>query len=350
MSSLRQKGAVPRTAWFLFLVICMAQTLARPGVAMQGAAHGMQLCCETVIPSLFPFLVLCELLLQSPLAAFFGIPFVPLARALGIRSRRAPAALFCGLLGGFASAARSVDRMYRESEISQREASVLLVCCVGSSPAFIIGSAGYAMLGSVKAGWFLLAGQFTASLICGFAAARLTPAGKRISPCRPAPPEKGVAAAVRGAVFSMAILCGYIILFSFLGTLFTPNTASPLRQYAINLPLEVTAACQKASTCAPVYRAPLCMAALSLMGACVFLQVRALTHPDISLVPLALSRIAHLPLSLAVLTVLMRLFPVIQPAAAWEEAVLVSRMPADAVCAVFCMCALAICPRRSSHA
>ena len=95
---------------------------------------------------------------------------------------------------------------------------------------------------------------------------------------------------------------------------------------------------------------PLCMAALSLMGACVFLQVRALTHPDISLVPLALSRIAHLPLSLAVLTVLMRLFPVIQPAAAWEEAVLVSRMPADAVCAVFCMCALAICPRRSSHA
>lgn len=92
------------------------------------------------------------------------------------------------------------------------------------------------------------------------------------------------------------------------------------------------------------------MAALSLMGACVFLQVRALTHPDISLVPLALSRIAHLPLSLAVLTVLMRLFPVIQPAAAWEEAVLVSRMPADAVCAVFCMCALAICPRRSSHA
>ncbi len=133
MSSLRQKGGVLRVAWFLFLVICTAQTLARPGVAMQGAAHGMQLCCETVIPSLFPFLVLCELLLQSPLAAFFGIPFVPLARALGIRSRRAPAALFCGLLGGFASAARSVDRMYRESEISQREASVLLVCCVGSS-------------------------------------------------------------------------------------------------------------------------------------------------------------------------------------------------------------------------
>lgn len=197
MSSLRQKGGVLRVAWFLFLVICTAQTLARPGVAMQGAAHGMQLCCETVIPSLFPFLVLCELLLQSPLADFFGIPFVPLARALGIRSRRAPAALFCGLLGGFASAARSVDRMYRESEISQREASVLLVCCVGSSPAFIIGSAGYAMLGSVKAGWFLLAGQFTASLICGFAAARLTPAGKRISSCRPAPPEKGVAAAVR---------------------------------------------------------------------------------------------------------------------------------------------------------
>ena len=75
MSSLRQKGAVLRVAWFLFLVICTAQTLVRPGVAMQGAARGMQLCCETVIPSLFPFLVLCELLLQSPLAAFFWHSF-----------------------------------------------------------------------------------------------------------------------------------------------------------------------------------------------------------------------------------------------------------------------------------
>ena len=135
MSSLRQKGGVLRVAWFLFLVICTAQTLARPGVAMQGAAHGMQLCCETVIPSLFPFLVLCELLLQSPLAAFFGIPFVPLARALGIRSRRAPAALFCGLLGGFASAARSVDRMYRESEISPRSLCAFGVLC-GLFPSF----------------------------------------------------------------------------------------------------------------------------------------------------------------------------------------------------------------------
>ena len=349
MSSPWQKGRSLRAAWFLFLILCMVQTLARPGIAMQGAARGMQLCCETVIPSLFPFLVLCELLLQSPLASFFGIPFIPVARALGIRSRRAPAALFCGLLGGFASAARSVDRMYREGEISPREASVLLVCCIGSSPAFIVGSVGFAMLGSVKAGWFLLASQFAAGLMCGFAASRLAPEGNAQPPHRPSPPEKGIVAAVRGAVFSMAVLCGYIILFSFLAGIYTPAGSSPPAQYAVCLPLEVTAACQKASTCAPAYRVPLCMAALSLMGACVFLQVRALTHPNISLRPLALSRIAHLPLCLAVLAVLMHLFPVSLPAAAFNGPVFTSRMPADAVCAVFCMCALAICPRRSAR-
>lgn len=84
-------------------------------------------------------------------------------------------------------------------------------------------------------------------------------------------------------------------------------------------------------------------------GRCVFLQVRALTHPNISLRPLALSRIAHLPLCLAVLAVLVHLFPVSLPAAAFSGPVFTSRMPADAVCAVFCMCALAICPRRSAR-
>lgn len=178
------------------------------------------------------------------------------------------------------------------------------------SPAFIVGSVGFAMLGSVKAGWFLLASQFAAGLICGFAASRLAPEGNAQPPHRPSPPEKCIVAAVRGAVFSMAVLCGYIILFSFLAGIYTPAGSSPPAQYAVCLPLEVTAACQKASTCAPAYRVPLCMAALSLMGACVFLQVRALTHPNISLRPLALSRIAHLPLCLAVLAVLMHLFPV----------------------------------------
>ena len=170
----------------------------------------------------------------------------------------------CGLLGGFASAARSVDRMYREGEISPREASVLLVCCIGSSPAFIVGSVGFAMLGSVKAGWFLLASQFAAGLMCGFAASRLAPEGNAQPPHRPSPPEKGIVAAVRGAVFSMAVLCGYIILFSFLAGIYTPAGSSPPAQYAVCLPLEVTAACQKASTCAPAYRVPLCLSLIHI--------------------------------------------------------------------------------------
>lgn len=351
MSYLQQKPGARKTLWFVLIVGCILQILVRPGAAMQSAAHGMQLCCEAVIPSLFPFLVLCELLLQSPLAGFFGLPFIPFARAMGIRSARAAAALFCGLLGGFAAAARSVDKMYREGEISSREASVLLVCCTGSSPAFVVGSVGYAMLGSAQTGWLMFASQTAANLVCGFACSRLFRFKSAACPPHPSlAAQNGVGTAVRGAVSSMAVLCGYIILFSFLAGVWTPSSAGAFARFAICLPMEVTAACQSASLCAAAYRAPLCMAALSLMGTCVFLQVRALVHPQVCLVPLALARAAHLPLSLAFLAVLMHLFPAHLPAASFGGRLLASRMPADAVCLVFCMCALAVCPRRRTSA
>lgn len=325
-----------RSAGATMLFLCAAVLVfARPGAAMAGVQRGLQLCAATVIPTMFPFLVLSNLLLDGPAARWLGVLFLPYTRLLHIQSRRAPAAMLCGILGGFAAGSHAIGQLYEDGEISAGEAQRLLVCTIGSSPAFLAGSVGTAMLGSAAAGWLLFGAQFFAGLVCGLL---VRPKSQRAGGGRraPAPAPRGFAQALSDSVWAMALLCGYITLFSFFAAVAVPAGAGPLARYWITLPLEVTGACDAAAQSADGARLLLCGAACSLMGASVFVQVRAFTGPDIGLAPLLWSRILHLPLMLGALWGLARLFPhalaASVPDGGWVTAL---RMPADLLCLLF---------------
>lgn len=319
----------------LFFLCAAVLVFARPAAAMAGVQRGLRLCAATVIPTMFPFLVLSNLLLDGPAARWLGVLFLPYTKLLHIESRRAPAAVLCGILGGFAAGARAIDQLYGDGEISCGEAQRLLVCTIGSSPAFLAGSVGAAMLGSAAAGWMLFGAQLAAGLLCGLA---LRPRRGETAPAArtSAPVSRGFSQALADSVWAMALLCGYITLFAFFSAVAVPAGAGALSQFWITLPLEVTSACYAAAQSASSAKLLLCGAACSLMGASVFVQVRAFTSPDISLAPLLWSRLLHLPLMLAALWGLTRLFPVSLAASAPAGGfVTAMRMPADLLCLLF---------------
>ena len=150
----------------LLFLLAAAGAFLRPQAAMAGALQGMATCAHAVIPTLFPFLVLSGLILSGPLAQWAGFALRPFTKLLGIRSKKAPAALLCGLLGGFAPGARAVGQLRRQNELSAAEAECLLVGAVCSGPAFVVGSVGTAMLGSRSSGWILYLCQAGAGLLC----------------------------------------------------------------------------------------------------------------------------------------------------------------------------------------
>ncbi len=393
------------------LLFAAASVLLRPAAAARGVLRGLALCHEAVVPALFPFLVLSRLLLESPAAQWVGLLLRPYTRLLGVPGNKAPAALLCGLLGGFACGARAVDGLYRAGEIGRSEAERLLVCAIGSGPGFVIGCVGAQLLGRAGAGWLLLAAQVAASLLCGAGAALLAAAqnarhagadrraavacaagatasppaqkappaaharfhapgpkdGAPKRPLRAAPPagnartagrtgrsrsgvaeptngapQTGFVPAVQSAVRATIMLCGYVTLFSFFAAIAVPTGAPPLVRFFASLPLEVTAACRAACETAGPWRSELCCAALSAMGASVFFQVCALLSPEISLAPLLVSRLVHLPLALVLFRVLARLFPAALLADAPQYAAVLPavRMPPDAMAVLFVLAAL----------
>ncbi|MEI3013654.1 MAG: hypothetical protein V8T36_02195 [Ruthenibacterium lactatiformans] len=168
MNILKIKRALAELVWTGALLFAAASVFLRPGAAAGGVLRGLSVCYETVIPALFPFLVLSRLLLESRAASALGLLLRPDTRLLGLHSPKAPAAMLCGVLGGFAGGAKAVDVLYRTGELTAAEAALLLVCTIGSGPGFVVSSVGALMLGSAGAGWLLLGAQRGRHLSAGW--------------------------------------------------------------------------------------------------------------------------------------------------------------------------------------
>ena len=344
MCFIQRKRQVQALLSFLcvFLVLCCV--FLRPAVAAQGVLQGLTLCYQTVIPALFPILILVRLLLSGSASQILGLLLYPFVRLLGIKSKKASAAVLLGLVGGFCGGAKAIDTLYEQNEISAAQAQLLLCCTINAGLGFVVSGIGGRMLGSVAAGWLLFAALSVSSLVCGFAAKLFLPSSPTSSPALSscvATPKTGFVAAVQGAVDATMMLCGFVVFFSFLIAILTPQNASSYVVFGISLPLEVTLACKTAAQSLSSMKLYACCAAISCMGMSVFAQVRALVSDQISVLPLLLSRLLHLPLSCALLYMLLRLFPIAISASATYTPLL--RMPYGALTAVFLLCATFFC-------
>ena len=142
----------------------MVLILLSPQQAAEAVRQAMQLCAGSVIPSLFPFLVLASLVVgssPSPGPSFSTL----LGRCLGCSSTGARLFLL-SLLGGYPVGPRLMGQLMRRGDLSHREAEHLLLFCNNAGPAFVMGFVGLGLLGSLRAGvWLYLLHALSALLI-----------------------------------------------------------------------------------------------------------------------------------------------------------------------------------------
>lgn len=288
-----------------------ALLLIFPDQSIHGIGDGLVCCAQQIIPALFPFFVVTQLILSDSSAHILGLAVSPLTHAWGIRDSHAPTALLLGWLGGFAVAARCISQLYEERHVSKTQAEFLLICAVGSSPAFVLNTVGLLMLFSRQAGFLLLAAQLLANIACGFVLRpffHFTDTAAHTS--EPFSTTCNLPQAIQSAISCSLTVCGFVIFFRALAAIFlflVPNSHAV--QFTLNALLEVTGGCQAGASLAhgKLYA---CCAALSVQGLSVLMQVRALAAQELSLRPLLLARILHLPLSIVFLHLLLHLWPV----------------------------------------
>lgn len=174
--------------------------------ALAGAHSGLELCFKSVIPSLFPFIVVSQLL-NSGLTGL-RIPALQLPGRLCGVPRRAEGLLLLGLFGGYPVGAQSINEACKNGAISKTDARRLLGFCNNAGPAFIFGMGGV-LFSEANALWALWILHIFSALAVGF-----TLPGKRDSVTNiQHKSQLTLTQAVEKGIRTMAVICGWVILF-----------------------------------------------------------------------------------------------------------------------------------------
>lgn len=178
--------------------------------AAEGMKDGIQLCLQTVIPSLFPFLVLCGILTATA-GSWKIAPLENLCRICKLPANTSHL-LLTGLLGGYPIGARSVSQAYTAGQLTKQQTQRMLPLCNNCGPAFLFGivSRAFSDAWSCWALWGILISSVILT-------AQLMPAsgGPEADPSSSTGTVTFVQA-VENALHTMVRICGWVILFKML--------------------------------------------------------------------------------------------------------------------------------------
>ena len=275
-------------------LLCLG-LLSRPQAAAQGFADGARLCVGSLLPALFPFMVVCELLVGMALPKAL---LRPQARLLGLQSEETAAALLASWLGGYAVCARLTAQLRVAGRISARDAALLMMlgCCSG--PGFVVGYIGGLLLGSTSLGALLYAGQLAANLLAAGLCLPMLPKadayGVREVPRKKEKQEISLPTAISSAASTCLDLCGCVIFFRVAaGVLLSVAPLPDSAAACVSAACEITAGCAAFAALggkAALYG--ICLA-MSLLGFSVWGQLRLLLQGQVPMRMLAISRLLH---------------------------------------------------------
>ncbi len=207
----------------------------RSAEASAAARAGLESCIRTVLPALFPFLVLTNLLLRTEFPSFImGSLGAAFEKLFNIRRSAMPVFL-TGLIGGYPLGAEAAAECRRLGRCSREEGERLLIIANNCSPGFLIGLVSGKLPGGTEQALALLLLQWLISVFIGI----LLGAGHR--PSEKAPDNNGAShpslfsgfsASVRSGGRSALLICAYVVFFSVF-TAFLPH--SPLLRGTVEL-------------------------------------------------------------------------------------------------------------------
>lgn len=251
--------------------------------AVRAAGEGLTMCLQTVVPSLFPFLVASRLFAGSAAAGWCARVLGPvMGPVFGLPPQCAPA-LVLGAVSGYPVGAQTAAGLYAQGRLDRQSSERLLSFCSNAGPAFLFGMVG-GLLGGVRISAILYVIHLISAILTGIV---LKPRRGCRCPervvCGPTGGKTDLTTAVSGGVRTMGLICGYIVLFRVISAFLEKALGlwlPPMGQALLAGFLELAGGCCRLP---PIESAGIryCMASgfLAFGGLCVFLQTLSVIRP-----------------------------------------------------------------------
>lgn len=312
------RKAVGLAAAAVFFVLCLFDNDGTSAAVRDGVRR----CLDIVIPSLFAMMTASALIVSSGLTTAVPRCVGRFSRAVfGMEGRELPIFTF-GMVAGYPVGVKMLCGEYLSGRITKRRAELLSGLCFGAGPAFIFGCISGQLYGSRRAGLLILVSTVSANVIL---ALFMTPILRRTAsaehkPCRVSISADMLTDCVLRSGRAMGEICAMIVFFSVAAHFLTAAFGAA----AVELPWKLhclgghtaeapIAAFLDVTNVAGFPRGdwlllPLISGLTAFGGICVFMQLAAVTHGKLSLLPFIIMRAAAAVMSYFICRGLLPLF------------------------------------------
>lgn len=266
---LRNRRHIARISVLLLLYF---YCIVRIDDVAESVKNGLFLSFTVMIPTLFPFLILSDLVLKA-LPEKIGKQNGLFSRLFRITDSGFYA-FFLGSISGFPIGAKIVSALYRRGDLSHDEAERLLVFSNNTGPAFLFGVVGAALYGNIRVGIFLYIIQMLAAVLIGI----LLGIGKKASDVSDkfqSERKLSFTDAVENAVPAALRIAAYIAIFRVVVDIFAGTLKNAVMKSVIAAFLEVGNAVTSAAalfTAYPALSLSVAAFAVSFSGLSVYMQ------------------------------------------------------------------------------
>ncbi|MCG8483344.1 MAG: hypothetical protein MJA31_08565 [Clostridia bacterium] len=204
--------------------------------ALEASKFGIALWFNAVLPALFPFFVCSKLMIKMGIHKIVGRLLEPIMRPLFKVPGEASFVFTISVTSGYPLGTQIIADLREKKSITKIEAERMLSFCSTSGPLFMLGTVGVGMFGSSLLGWSIALSHFFGALLNGLLFRFYGKSIKRQKIKRTSlrdvlyDAEKGFnnqvsfmthfGESIMESFKTLLVICGYIILFSIIITLF----------------------------------------------------------------------------------------------------------------------------------
>lgn len=282
---------------------------------------------NTIFPSLFPFLIVSELLSYTSIISFLSAKcekiMKPLFNVPGIGAYP----FIMGLLSGYPVGAKIVADLRTQNFISKSEGERLLIFTNNAGPLFVIGSIGCSMYLNSTIGFLFLAVNIISSIFTGFIFGKICGKNNRdysntqITELSFSSLANVISKSIRKAFFTLSNVCGFVIIFSLIISMIKTSGILSLinniwvENFILGI-IEITNGIKLISSISSkslFFNLVFTSILLSSGGICVLLQVWSCTsNTDLSIKPYIFGKIFCALFAGFFMFIILKLFPILQ--------------------------------------
>jgi len=194
----------------IFIIAILLSFTFSP-IISKSVLAGLSLCYTAIIPSVFPFMILSDLLLSTTHFENFKLLRKLFSRIFKINGC-AISAFLAGTVCGFPIGPKLARELYLSGKISKNECERLIGFSNNASPAFVISGVGFALLDSTSLGIILYLVSVFSSVIIGFLSGIFQKTEEENLISKNA--SFSLTASVKSAAENTVTVCGFITVFS----------------------------------------------------------------------------------------------------------------------------------------